>query len=648
MKESAQYTDVKGTKLTTAQWKAFKNPKVGFFFCGRLPRLNENNLYEAFVKHHNHHMPPPSNYVGKACAKCNMNALCIQRDLPILTTSKLDGDEKAFAIELAKLAQDCVVDVIPGKDCLTAITGTRKASLLFPSDAEHTRVLKAHLKISGKQTKEQRDEYRRAKDAIRSMSDGKTPIQAVNDYINSKKQPMQRPLKFRFHTLWSVKGDTAQEIAEAHVHWRDRMLNHFGLDPTWSWTEGLFAINVMTSLSKSRIAYYHSGQQDLFDMVQAPLGGVCSGGRLRKVTANNEYVGYDSSRPTSWIIHVDQNSCFANAYVKHKMPLSGSINATLDWSIYAAMHWDDDTGYILDITFGPMSNAFYPPRARASHDFFKDKIPPFILKIDGLQKPSLAGGRITCSLRRAQMYVKHGYPVIEIHQAQGFKQAKPWAQAGQLIADIRTATNASCGKKCGCESCQVEAMCKMILTHAPGKQSVKKSEYTNSCMVGPTLEDEKRALLDADNFNAAGEDIIAGPWGTTMVQKTRSNKKDTTPHAFGFMVREHAFCNLVDQLYDVLVPRWPNLKFLYTDTDSLVLYIETEENIYAALRDLSKEHNIFDFSAFPKDFMADGEPMFDNNNRKRLGFLSVDPKPIKSADIQRSKVWALEYADGTG
>jgi len=95
------------------------------------------------------------------------------------------------------------------------------------------------------------------------------------------------------------------------------------------------------------------------------------------------------------------------------------------------------------------------------------------------------------------------------------------------------------------------------------------------------------------------------------------------------------------------VPRWPNLKFLYTDTDAWVLYIESESNIYSDLRELSKKHDIFDYSAFPKDFLADGAPMFDDKNRKRLGFLSIDPKPIKSADIQRSKVWALIYADGT-
>ena len=284
--------------------------------------------------------------------------------------------------------------------------------------------------------------------------------------------------------------------------------------------------------------------------------------------------------------------------------------------------------------------------AQSSHDFYNDKIPPFILKHGGLQKPTFVRGRITCSLRRAQMLVRHGYPVEAVHRVMQFKQAKPWALVTRAIEAIRTAQNEACGDKCGCEACKLEAMCKAIFTHSSGKQLVKTSEYTNNHVVAPTKEAEEEALLKADNYNARGDELIVSADGNRWMQRTQSGKKDKTPHAFGFMVREHAFCNLMDHFYNVLVPRWPGLKFMYTDTDALLLYIEYESNIYADLRELSKEHNVFDFSSFPKDFLADGEPMFDNNNRKKLGFLNVDPTPIKSADVERSKVWQIEYADG--
>ena len=62
--------------------------------------------------------------------------------------------------------------------------------------------------------------------------------------------------------------------------------------------------------------------------------------------------------------------------------------------------------------------------------------------------------------------------------------------------------------------------------------------------------------------------------------------------------------------YDVLKNKYEDkIKLRYTDTDSYILHIETED-----VNDFKEMSEHFDFSGYPKD-----HPNYDNTNAKTLG-----------------------------
>ncbi len=88
--------------------------------------------------------------------------------------------------------------------------------------------------------------------------------------------------------------------------------------------------------------------------------------------------------------------------------------------------------------------------------------------------------------------------------------------------------------------------------------------------------------------------------------------------------------------YDVLKNKYEDkIKLCYTDTDSYVLHVETED-VFKDFREM-KEH--FDFSGYPKD-----HPNYDNTNAKTLGKFKdeVDGKIISESIHLKPKMYCME------
>lgn len=66
--------------------------------------------------------------------------------------------------------------------------------------------------------------------------------------------------------------------------------------------------------------------------------------------------------------------------------------------------------------------------------------------------------------------------------------------------------------------------------------------------------------------------------------------------------------------YKTFKSKYPDLKLLYTDTDSLTLQIFTND-LY---KDLENFPNMFDFSNYPQN-----HKLFNNKNKSKLGFLKT-------------------------
>ena len=92
--------------------------------------------------------------------------------------------------------------------------------------------------------------------------------------------------------------------------------------------------------------------------------------------------------------------------------------------------------------------------------------------------------------------------------------------------------------------------------------------------------------------------------------------------------------------YDVLKPRYGDtIRLVYTDTDSFVIYTETED-IYEDLKELKA---YMDLSDYPKEHTN-----YDSSNKKKLGFFKdeVSGKIITEFIGLQPKMYAFQLDDG--
>ena len=92
--------------------------------------------------------------------------------------------------------------------------------------------------------------------------------------------------------------------------------------------------------------------------------------------------------------------------------------------------------------------------------------------------------------------------------------------------------------------------------------------------------------------------------------------------------------------YKVLKTNFPEIKLVFTDTDSFLLHIPSED-IY---NDLKRLENYFDFSNYPKD-----HPLYSTQNKAVLGKFKDETAgvPIEEIIGLRSKCYSIKVKDGS-
>ena len=91
--------------------------------------------------------------------------------------------------------------------------------------------------------------------------------------------------------------------------------------------------------------------------------------------------------------------------------------------------------------------------------------------------------------------------------------------------------------------------------------------------------------------------------------------------------------------YDHLKVKYGDkMKLIYTDTDSFVIEVETD-NIY---EDMYEDRNLYDFSDYPKN-----HPNYSLNNKKVYGIYKdgLNAKIITEFTVDKPKMYNYEYFD---
>ena len=105
----------------------------------------------------------------------------------------------------------------------------------------------------------------------------------------------------------------------------------------------------------------------------------------------------------------------------------------------------------------------------------------------------------------------------------------------------------------------------------------------------------------------------------------------------GFTVLELSKMHMYDFHYRKMRQWFPDIKLLFTDTDSLCYQIRDPRSIYDVMWE-HKEH--FDFSDYPRDHAC-----FDTSNKKKIGLFTdeLNSLPLEEFIGLRPKSYSLKY-----
>ena len=170
----------------------------------------------------------------------------------------------------------------------------------------------------------------------------------------------------------------------------------------------------------------------------------------------------------------------------------------------------------------------------------------------------------------------------------------------------------------------------------------------NNSLFGKTIQDNRKHL----NVKIALNENQCRKWikqpifeqfhilneNTTLMKLKKSSVKLDKPIYIGFSILDLTKYHMYLLHYKLFKKYYQqNIELIYTDTDSYVYHIKTE-NIYDELKNVFEK--VMDFSNFSKD-----HELYDNKNNKALGFLKSEygEKVVNEFVGIKSKLYSIIY-----
>ena len=325
-------------------------------------------------------------------------------------------------------------------------------------------------------------------------------------------------------------------------------------------------------------------------------GGICEAITKYK-KANNKYMkNYDKTKPSSYLIYVDANNLYGSAMIK-KLP-TGNSQWIEDSSIFTEdyiKNYDEnsDTGYLLvvDVT--------YPKDLYEKHKylpFLPDKI-----KIDESSKLSCNSNDKNyypihiCALKQA---LNHRLKLKMVHSVISFSQGawlKPYIDRN---TEFRMKANNDFEKD----------SFKLLNNSFYGKPIENVRKHRDIRLVNN--KNRRSKIASEPNYNGTkyiSEDFV-------IMELKKLDVYMNKPLYVGQAILDHSKMLMYEFWYDYLQPKYNNkIELSYTDTDSLIMYVETDDFYSDISNDVNKW---FDTSNYSKD---NNRPLEKGKNRKIIG-----------------------------
>ena len=426
-----------------------------------------------------------------------------------------------------------------------------------------------------------------------------------------------------YHDLYLIND--VMLLADVFENFRDTCLSIYQLDPAHFYTSPGMAWQAALKVTGKQLELL-TDQEMLLFFEKGLRGGLCQASH-RYVKANNKYMGkqYDSKKDSSYIMYFDVNNEYGWAMVQ-KLATHGFkwVNDISMFTTDFIKNYDNgDDGYTLEV------DVEYPKSLQKDHNSL-----PFLP-----EKMKLTNGieKLTCNLfdkekyvvhiRTLQQALEHGLVLKKVHRVIEYKQSawlKPYIDMNTELRKkakndfekdfFKLMNNSVFGKTM--ENVRNHRDIKLVCTERQRKWYASKPNYKST--------------------NRFSEKLIA-------IELKKVQVKMNKPIYLGQSILDISKLLPYEFHYDYMKPKYEEkVTLCYTDTDSLVYYINTDD----VFQDISGDVKArFDTSNYDKE---DNRPLQIGVNKKEIGLMKdeLGGKIITEFVALRPKLYAYRILDG--
>ena len=426
-------------------------------------------------------------------------------------------------------------------------------------------------------------------------------------------------------------------LADVFENFREVCLDNYELDPAHYYTSPGLSWDAL--LKSTKVELELLTDYDMHLMIEKGLRGGISMVSKRYAKANNPLVaGYDPSSKKTYILYLDANNLYGWAMVQH-LPTGGfkwdeNVNTSEYLENVLQLKPTAERGIILEVDLE------YPKEFHDKHndyplapeslvvqkewlsEYQNDIIGESSLKVKKLAPNLNDKTKYVLHYRNLQQYIKEGMRVKKIHRAISFDQSDWMAAYINKNTKLRKQAKSDFEKD----------FFKLMNNSVFGKTMENLRRRINIQLIKGESDAKKLAKLIAKP-SYAGRKTFSN--NLTAIHMHKDKLKLNRPIYVGMCILDLSKILMYDFYYNELKKQYgDNCHLLYSDTDSLLLYIETED-IY---KDMQQNAETYDTSNFNKKHY-----LYDETNKKVLGKMKDEcgGTPIKEYVGLRPKMYSI-------
>ena len=420
-----------------------------------------------------------------------------------------------------------------------------------------------------------------------------------------------------YHDLY-LKTDVLL-LADVFEEFRSVCLKNYELDPAWYYTAPGLAWDA--ALKESEVELELLRDYDMLLMIEQGIRGGVSMISNRYGKANNKYMkNYDESKPSKYLEYLDANNLYGWAMCEN-LPVRG-----FQWMAEKELQIDEwkNVPCILEVDLE------YPHEL---HDLHNDYLlAPERLTVNKVEKliPNLNNKKkYVIHHRNLKQYLGLGMKLTKIHRGIRFEE-EPWLKSYIM---------------------------KNTALRANAKNAFEKDFFKlmNNAVFGKTMENiRNRVDVKLLNSELRAQKLTTKPKfehlaifdeNLVAIHMKRLRLLFNKPVYCGMAILDISKTLMYDFHYNYILPKYgrKHAKLIFTDTDSLLYEIETEDFYKDIEGDVETK---FDTSEFPVDHPSGIE----RKNKKVIGMMKDEAagKIIEEFVGLRAKLYSYKIYDGGG